>query len=571
MRNKGFTLIELLGVIILLGVLLTLIVPAVNNVIRQSQMRSFVNNASHVLTAAEIYISDTDNDYSLPEEGDWDTISIDGLIEDGYLKNARTINEYGQVVVINDGGVIRLFAYVSDENYCVEGVTNDLVEDYVMEDCGGTDYGDYLSGFDGFTVVDGNKLYTYNDSNFGGSDYEQFNGIAPTYNGYIAVGESYSMDGDLQGLGGVGGCDAVIVKYDTGNDITWARKYIGGNCDSFSAVKQTTDDNFVAVGNSYSTDGDLTGLNKGGNDGIIVKYDRNGVITWAKNFGGTEYDEFYDVAIDNYGNYVATGITCSNDGDMAGLNPDECDALIVKYDYNGNLIWRNIFGGSAEEYTHKIVATNDDFYVVVGYTDSTDGDFLGLSYGNDEGDGVIAKFTQNGDLVWVKINGGSEYDSLNAIVVEDDSYVAFGTSNSTDGNYLNKNKGLEDGTMSKYDLDGNLLWTKNYGGKTEDSFESVLKTGNVYMVVGESYSSYSHTYDGTLFQISETGDLLKDAYYDSYEDEEFYDITSYNDIYIIAGYSYADGSNDLFANYRGSGDAVLLRLSIAAQASYGPK
>ena len=60
----------------------------------------------------------------------------------------------------------------------------------------------------------------------------------------------------------------------------------------------------LLFGQSFSSNGDMIGINKGGYDGIIVKYDLDGNIEWKKTFGGTNSDYFHSIVNVNNG-YIA--------------------------------------------------------------------------------------------------------------------------------------------------------------------------------------------------------------------------------------------------------------------------
>ena len=49
LNNKGFTLIELLAVIVILGVLLMIAVPAIQNVIKKSKKNAFESQAKLII------------------------------------------------------------------------------------------------------------------------------------------------------------------------------------------------------------------------------------------------------------------------------------------------------------------------------------------------------------------------------------------------------------------------------------------------------------------------------------------------------------------------------------------
>jgi len=117
------------------------------------------------------------------------------------------------------------------------------------------------------------------------------------------------------------------VKFKNNGDLDWARTFGGSDHDSFVSVVAVAD-GFVAVGESDSTD--IDGItNKGGNDAIIVKFDNNGTVIWAKTFGGSDNDSFNSV-IAVEGGLIAVGGSDSNDGDMNGLNKGHFSAIIVK-------------------------------------------------------------------------------------------------------------------------------------------------------------------------------------------------------------------------------------------------
>ena len=170
----------------------------------------------------------------------------------------------------------------------------------------------------------------------------------------------------------------------------FVKSYGGSIEDYFIGVAQTTDGGYIAVGYSVSTDGDLTGLNKGNSDAIIVKYDNGGNLVWNKNFGGTLYDQFYSVLQTSDGGCIAVGYSNSINGDLATLNKGDFDAIIVKYDSSGNVLWNKNFGGSVYDQFRSVVQTSDGGYIAVGNSSSTNGDLTGINKGAV--DAIIVKF-----------------------------------------------------------------------------------------------------------------------------------------------------------------------------------
>ena len=72
----------------------------------------------------------------------------------------------------------------------------------------------------------------------------------------------------------------------------WQKSWGGNDNDKFYKLLQTEGGGFIAYGYSFSTD--MEGLpNKGKSDAIIVKYDKDGNLMWQKSWGGNDNDAFY--------------------------------------------------------------------------------------------------------------------------------------------------------------------------------------------------------------------------------------------------------------------------------------
>jgi len=154
--------------------------------------------------------------------------------------------------------------------------------------------------------------------------------------GYAAA-DSFGT-GDWEGVSGKGKEDAIIVKYDHDGNVVWQNNFGGNEYNMYYGVTAVPD-GVVAVGNS-SFDSFGTGdweevSGKGGTDAIIVKYDNNGNAVWKSNFGGNGYDIYYGVTAVQDG-VVAVGSSGEKsfgNGDWEGfLGMGGPDAIIVKYE-----------------------------------------------------------------------------------------------------------------------------------------------------------------------------------------------------------------------------------------------
>jgi hypothetical protein len=209
---------------------------------------------------------------------------------------------------------------------------------------------------------------------YGGSGSGGANAIQQTNDGgFIVVGSSNSDDGDVSL--NRGGNDGWVVRLDAAGDIIWQRTFGGSSNDFFSAVQQTADGGSIIAGCSRSNDGDVS-ENRGDFDGWVVKLDGNGEIEWQRSLGGSDNDVFRSVRQTMDGGYIVAGASESSDGDVSS-NRGRIYFWIVKLDATGNLVWEKSLGGSKRDVATSIRQTSDGGYIVAGFSESGDDDVPG--------------------------------------------------------------------------------------------------------------------------------------------------------------------------------------------------
>tara|TARA_B110000046_G_C13006276_1_gene404550 strand:- start:724 stop:2262 length:1539 start_codon:yes stop_codon:yes gene_type:complete len=185
--------------------------------------------------------------------------------------------------------------------------------------------------------------------------------------GYIIGGRVLSDDGDI--TNNQGGFDSWIVKLNSVGVIQWQKTFGGTSNDYLFDIQKTVDGGFVTVGYTESNDGDVS-INRGNGDCWVVKFTETGIIQWEKTFGGTGHDEANMIKQTNDGNYIFIGYTNSSDGDITFSN-GSYDFWIVKIDGIGNILWQKTLGGTDEDYGYSIQQTSDGGFITIGYTNST--------------------------------------------------------------------------------------------------------------------------------------------------------------------------------------------------------
>jgi hypothetical protein len=165
------------------------------------------------------------------------------------------------------------------------------------------------------------------EKNFGGSEIDEARSIEATSDGnYIIVGDTRSNDQDVSNNHGA--ADVWVIKMSPIGELIWEKSFGGNSFDVGRSIKRTEDNGFIISGSSRSADGNLTS-NKGQNDAWIFKIDANGSMLWQKSFGGTKIDYTYDATPLNDNSIIAVGESESSDGDITE-NKGFTDVLIIK-------------------------------------------------------------------------------------------------------------------------------------------------------------------------------------------------------------------------------------------------
>lgn len=253
--------------------------------------------------------------------------------------------------------------------------------------------------------------------------------------------------------------------------------------DSINSVETLIDGNLLVTG---TFDGnkvtDIDGL-KGKQDGFVAKYDRNGREIFTTFIGGSATDTLTDGIASNYGGYIAVGYSQSDDCDCLGLNNGGKDGLIVKLNESGKVEKTVTFGGSDADELKKIIHASDGGYIVVGYSNSNDGDLEKSGKTTTDRDGIVAKYDKELNLQWVTKVGGSEgasatkrMDELISVARCDSGYYAVGYANSDGDDLSGIHRGEKDVLLVKIGENGEKEWVKTYGGSQDDEATEIIMT-----------------------------------------------------------------------------------------------
>lgn len=98
--KKGFTLVELLGVIIVLGLIGLIAIPAVTNSLNKYKKNLCETQVSYMIESARNW--GADHLLQLPDDGETMTIKLSQLIKEGYMKgDQNATSEADKLKVVN--------------------------------------------------------------------------------------------------------------------------------------------------------------------------------------------------------------------------------------------------------------------------------------------------------------------------------------------------------------------------------------------------------------------------------------------------------------------------------------
>ena len=283
------------------------------------------------------------------------------------------------------------------------------------------------------------------------------------------------------------------LTYALEGDVIWGWNVGGDQGETFTSTIETADGGFLVAGYTSSTTG-VPWSNSGMADGLIVKFNGDGSIAWAYTYGGELNDYFADV-IETSDGYIVIGYSYSTTGAPWGAvsTGSSTDAIVMKIDKNGGVIWAQNHGDVNGDF-FSAISENGSGYFVVGGSSSDYFDTGNYPSGANQVAIGVQIDPVNGNIIWSKSYGGGERDQFNSVTkVSDGSLVVTGVANGATSSsaYWGPPLGLSDAIVAKIDsANGNVIWARNYGGSNHEVLSDLVETndGN-YLVVGDISSN----------------------------------------------------------------------------------
>ncbi len=241
---------------------------------------------------------------------------------------------------------------------------------------------------------------------------------------------------------------------------------------------------------------------------------------------------FFENKKDNYFDVVNSLVSYNEEYVTVGSNNDNKKKLekakVSKYNKNKEKVFDKLYN----------VGFNSKFYGVIN--DGSDIVAVG-SYEKDEYESelshtkaLIVKYDENGDIIFendFKILDVSKFTNIKKV---DDGYIVTGQSISNEKNKSNNDGGA---ILVKYDLDGNLLWSKTYGDRKSAIFNDLLIKDSYIYTVGLLKNNI-----GVICKFDLDGNFI------SYNDYKYTDVSGFNSLTLINNKLYVCGTNKVSEN-----------------------
>ena len=178
------------------------------------------------------------------------------------------------------------------------------------------------------------------------------------------------------------------------------------------------------------------------------------------------------------------------------------EGVVFKYSKNGEREWVKIIGGSGSDIIYSAEATPDGGFVIGGKTTSNDGHFSGLS--NMTTKAFVMKLSSNGNIEWKNCLAGTIHCAVKGIAVNNAGDV-FTTmeNNNTDGDFAQFNlpgpKRMA--VVSKFNSTGKRLWSTPLYESGLTNLHGITYTDDGGCVVAGQYSVTAK--EGNIYSFSQ--------------------------------------------------------------------
>lgn len=233
----------------------------------------------------------------------------------------------------------------------------------------------------------------------------------------------------------------------------------------------------------------------------------------------------------------AIDVSVSSDIFAVGINNanerEISKAKVARYNSKQEKIWEKVYNKGYRSKFNDIICDGDEI-VFVGSYEATKND-----YKNRIETAIILKYDLDGDLIFEKEFNGYDNTKFSSIFATDDGYVVIGTGEQDDKRI---------GVLVKYHTDGTLDWKKKFSEGDNIKFNDVIMTSDFIYVVGSKNAN-----QGLFAKYDMEGNLLDTVIYDGISSYGFSSVTFIDSSLVVTTGKQVDDSKT---------DAMLVRYDL---------
>lgn len=233
-------------------------------------------------------------------------------------------------------------------------------------------------------------------------------------------------------INNVGGTDVLVAKFSPQGEVLWARSAGYSATHEGNAVAVDAGKNVYIAGKLWGrTRFGKTELDSHfDHDTFLGKWNADGEILWARQLGSLSVAVARSLAVDLDGNLIMAGYldqTCDFDESTVIAHGSQ-DVFLAKFNPQGGVIWAENFGGPGSDTPRSLALDSaGNIYLTGSFTETADFGGVTLTTGGQR-DLFLVRCDPIGQVAWAKQAGGTRADDGFALVVGDPNQVFVGGS-----------------------------------------------------------------------------------------------------------------------------------------------
>jgi hypothetical protein len=232
-------------------------------------------------------------------------------------------------------------------------------------------------------------------------------------------------------------------------------------------IIETADRGFVVVGNA-----------------IILKLNSQGIESWSRTYGNYRGQYFWDVLQKAEGSFLVA----------ASIESKQRSGWLLALAPNGDTLWTRTYSANGDVDLYKLSQLNDGSLILAGnYRGWIDSAHF---YPNVA---WLMQTNQTGDSVWYKTYSHGSGAYLLSMAKGTNGFILAGSTNVSSSNFGRI-------WLAKTELNGDLIWSKDYGSTGQEGAADVIAlVEGGYVVTGGYETSQWNTCDLYLMNLDENG------------------------------------------------------------------